>query len=198
MLATTTTLGCGMSICVALWTAEIEAAKPKIYRFPGGTMIVQPGPTAAAVKAPATETASKDDRSPSPAIRLASRSVQLAPPPMPPLPDDDQPTAAAASAPVGSDATLSPLDRMQHYQAVYNAIPFSRAEYDANPSYRHDTAVEVLFGQMRPTVIQRGHTTVTVQQPDAGGIEWSPWVYYGRSGWYAPYPAPGYRVFRGW
>ena len=41
------------------------------------------------------------------------------------------------------------------YRDIYNSIPFSRAEYNANPSYRHDATMEFLFNQMRPTVIQR-------------------------------------------
>lgn len=44
------------------------------------------------------------------------------------------------------------------YQRIYQSIPFRRSEYLANPSYRHDTTVEILFGQMRPTVIQRNDT----------------------------------------
>jgi len=43
----------------------------------------------------------------------------------------------------------------RHYRMIYNAIPFNRAEYNASPSYRHDAAMEILFGRMRPTVIHR-------------------------------------------
>lgn len=186
MLATGTTLGCGLSIALAFWTSEPQAAEAQVYRFAGGTVVVQPGPVAAP---PVTARALPP--APQPMIRQASfTSAQ----PVPPLPDP-MTVATPAESPV---QPAVPSDGVQAYRKVYDAIPFSRAEYDANPGYRHDAAMEFLFGQLRPTVIHRGHTTVTVQQPDAGGDLWSPWVYYGRSGWYAPYPAPGYRVFRGW
>jgi hypothetical protein len=51
------------------------------------------------------------------------------------------------------------------YQQIYNSIPFNRAEYDANPSYRHDTAVEMMFGQMRSTVVHRYQPEPTVRAP---------------------------------
>ncbi len=41
------------------------------------------------------------------------------------------------------------------YLAVYQSIPFIRSEYIANPSYRHDTTMEILFGQLRPAVIHK-------------------------------------------
>jgi hypothetical protein len=196
MLASSTTLGCGLSICFAFWTSDTEAAKttaPTVYHLSGWTMVIQPGPVAAKPVAPLMATARRTtptaDLPPSPTIRLASLS-QLDEPPMPPLPQ-------SSSAP-NDQPLIAVSDRVRGYREVYDAIPFSRAEYDANPSYRHDAAMEFLFGQLRPTVIQRGHTTVTVQQADNGGYDWSPWVYYGRSGWYAPYPAPGFRVYRGW
>jgi hypothetical protein len=43
------------------------------------------------------------------------------------------------------------------YEDMYNSIPYRESEYVANPSYRHDAAMELLFGQMRPTqVIRQG------------------------------------------
>ncbi len=46
------------------------------------------------------------------------------------------------------------------YRDIYFSIPFNRVEYNAYPSYRHDATMELLFNQMRPTVIQRGTTYV--------------------------------------
>ena len=45
----------------------------------------------------------------------------------------------------------------EQYDAAYNAVRFNPAEYRANPSYRHEAAMEILFGQLRPTVV---HGTV--------------------------------------
>ncbi len=41
------------------------------------------------------------------------------------------------------------------YEAIYRSIPFSRAEYLANPSYRHEATMEMMMGQLRPTVIHK-------------------------------------------
>lgn len=46
----------------------------------------------------------------------------------------------------------------EEYQRVYNSIPFSRAEYKANPNYRHDTAMEILTGNPRTqTIVNHQH-----------------------------------------
>lgn len=61
------------------------------------------------------------------------------------------PTAAPAPA---DDKAAAPKGTMSNEDA-YRSIPFSRAEYQANPSYRHDAALEIMFGQLRPTTIVR-------------------------------------------
>lgn len=44
------------------------------------------------------------------------------------------------------------------YRRVYRSIPFSRAEYNANPNYRHDSAMEILTGNPRTqTIVQHNH-----------------------------------------
>ncbi len=41
------------------------------------------------------------------------------------------------------------------YTRIYNSIPFNRTEYDANPNYRHDSAMEILTGHPRhQTIVQ--------------------------------------------
>jgi hypothetical protein len=35
------------------------------------------------------------------------------------------------------------------YRRVYDSVPFSRAEYKANPNYRHDSTMEILTGNAR-------------------------------------------------
>ena len=44
------------------------------------------------------------------------------------------------------------------YEQIYSLIPYSRAEYLANPAYRHEAALEILFGEQRPTVIHKQNT----------------------------------------
>jgi hypothetical protein len=98
----------------------------------------------------------------------------------------------AAACPQGSPAELARL-----YRQVYNAIPFSRAEYDASPSYRHDATMEFLFGQMRPTVIQRGTTKVDVNLPSVDFVP-PPYNRYGMNSFFYPFYTGRTRVYRGW
>ncbi len=54
---------------------------------------------------------------------------------------------------------------LDSYEKIYNAVPYRRSEYLANPSYRHDTTVEILFGEMRSTVVHRQDTPQRVVNP---------------------------------
>lgn len=87
---------------------------------------------------------------------------------------------------------VDPRYMPQMYSEIYKSIPFNRAEYNANPSYIHDATMEFLFGQMRPTVIHRGTTTVNHNYPDYG------YGYYGYA--YPPLqlvvPGVGLRIHR--
>lgn len=55
---------------------------------------------------------------------------------------------------------LTGVIRAHHYTEVYNQIPFSRSEYDANPAYRHDATMELLLGQIRPVTYQTTNVNV--------------------------------------
>lgn len=124
---------------------------------------------------------------------------------LPVVSDAPTPPAPAALAPNTGDASKAPctncdrplitprlpdpdlrpapvMPQTAHYRDVYNSIPFIRAEYRANPSYRHDATMEFLFNQMRPTVIQRSTTNVYNYDNDA----------YGWGGGYYPYDPPYY------
>ncbi len=54
---------------------------------------------------------------------------------------------------------------LSSYEKIFNAIPYRRSEYLANPSYRHDTTVEVMFGEMRSTVVHRQDSPQRVVNP---------------------------------
>lgn len=47
------------------------------------------------------------------------------------------------------------IARASSYAHVYATIPFNRAEYNSNPSYRHDSTMELLTGNSRHTTIVR-------------------------------------------
>lgn len=51
------------------------------------------------------------------------------------------------------------------YRRIYESIPYRRSEYLANPSYRHDATMELLFGELRPTVIHRTQAGERVVNP---------------------------------
>jgi hypothetical protein len=96
----------------------------------------------------------------------------------PPQPAGDQ-AKAAASAPTA-----------RSYAAAYSSIPFSRAEYQANPSYRHDAAMELASGQLRPTTIFRNAPQPIVN--DYGYV--TPYSYYRNGyGYYGNGYYGGYR-----
>ena len=56
---------------------------------------------------------------------------------------------AAADEADGAAATRSG----RSYREVYNSIPYHYTDWLANPGYRHDATMEILLGQLRPTVI---------------------------------------------
>lgn len=45
--------------------------------------------------------------------------------------------------------------RVPSYAAVRSTIPFSRSEWEADPSYRHNGTMELLLGQLRDMVVYR-------------------------------------------
>jgi hypothetical protein len=75
------------------------------------------------------------------------------------------PAEAAGQGPLvpAASGTLAP--RMSYAEA-YAMVPFSRAEYEANPGYRHDAAMELMFGTMRPTVTARMNLPYFSRYPD--------------------------------
>lgn len=148
------------------------AADSIVQEFDGWKITITPGPSAAIPlppsPAPPVKNVSSGAKTTGPVQLVSLRhEPEAATKPADPTPDvdqDDSPMIIPASpiAPPVTDARPSVLS----YRSVYNSIPFSRAEYDANPSYRHDSTMEFLFGQLRPTVIHRGTTEVNHYYPN--------------------------------
>lgn len=84
----------------------------------------------------------------------------------PELPPQFAPNAAAVLP--GGPARMS-------YAEAYAAVPFSRAEYEGNPVYRHQAALELMFGVQRPTTLVQNYTPRAFRYPDSFQIP------YGRS-----------------
>ena len=185
MIATGTALGCGMSLMVAIWTADAKAdglAAAQEYRFGDHVVVVQPGPSAAPLGAPV----------PAPSPAPDSGVVQAG------FGDDvprDTGIEVVPISPGSPGASAEGVDLARRYREIYASIPFDRAEYAANPSYRHDATMELLFGKQRPTVIHRNHTQVDVNMPDMPFMR-PPYHPFGFNQWYYPYFSPGYRVHR--
>ena len=188
------------------------AADAVVQDFEGWKITIQPGdfPVAAGTKdhvppSPAVFSQRAGSNSKS-TVRLVSlrqiEGVELPKPAAPlPEPDDDglpvivpgeccdKEGVVAVEPPAGQ---VDPRYMAQMYSEIYKSIPFNRAEYNANPSYIHDATMEILFGQMRPTVIHRGTTTVNHNHPDYG---------YGFNGYAYPplqlvVPGVGLRIHR--
>jgi hypothetical protein len=162
---------------VAVWTADLEAGglpPAQSYRFGDHVVLVQPGPVAAPPTIPAA------------AAPAAIQQAKAA---------ETDPIVVSPGAPA---ASADGVELARRYREIYSAIPFDRAEYEANPSYRHDATLELLFGKMRPTTIHRGHTTIDVNTP--GPPIAPPTIHpFGVDVWNAPYTPfwrPGYRVHR--
>lgn len=177
-LAVVATLGATGSLAVA--------QDAVVHRFGDWTVTIQPARTGGDSFVP-----------PAPASRFRLASYQQ--PPAPAAPEGDN-SGENAKAP-GDAALAAGLAKVHQYSQVYNSIPFSRAEYNATPSYRHDATMEFLFGQLRQTVIQRGTTHIRYQNqgmtyPQMG----FPWSYspYGFNAYYYPFYTGYYRPFSLW
>ena len=86
----------------------------------------------------------------------------------------------------------SAVDAAKQYAAVYRSIPFNRAEYVANPGYRHDAAMELLTGNQRLTA---GYTGKTLALPKPG--VYRPYLPSRREYLTAPFPYFGGAGFSG-
>ena len=82
--------------------------------------------------------------------------------------DQEQPCEACGTA------------QTNDYAKVYSSIPFNRSEYNVNPSYRHDSAMEIMTGNARHQTILR-HSTVppapVVQRPVVANGVRNPYSY---------------------
>jgi len=61
--------------------------------------------------------------------------------------------AAAAHAQSSSAKRAAGIKDSRSYREIYNSIPFSRAECDANPGYRHQATMEIMLGQLHPIIV---------------------------------------------
>lgn len=180
-------------VCAVVSSAY--GSEPMVQDFDGWKITIRPGVSSVADSIPPSPRVYPQTNSAarSGSVHLISHLQETPPPaPGPAINPADSTTPAAGdnlpliipgesqccdSKPVvmPPEGTVDPRYLAQMYSEIYKTIPFVRAEYDANPSYLHDTTVEFLFGKMRPTVIHRG--TVNVNNNNSGGGV--PWAYGG-------------------
>ena len=72
---------------------------------------------------------------------------------------------------VQGDTEIASEQLAKKYYEVYRSIPFLRSEYNANPSYRHETTMEILFGELRPMTIHK-YTPIVPPAPAPLGPYW--------------------------
>jgi len=71
------------------------------------------------------------------------------------------------------------------YAEAYASVPFSRSEYEANPSYRHDAAMELMFGQLRPMTVIRQTIPYFSRYPDMFRYRYPVFPYTTSTGGYS-------------
>jgi hypothetical protein len=95
--------------------------------------------------------------------------------------DSSTPPAPAESVEPVSAASGTPAPRMTYAQA-YAQIPFYRSEYEANPGYRHDAALELMFGVLRPVTVMRHTMPYFSRYPDLFRYRYSVYPYMSGGG----------------
>ncbi len=153
------------------------------------------------------------------------------PTPLPPTPAEPQDIPAPPLAIAQEDAPATPVveaeaddtgiaitprsttagTEARRYRDTYDAIPFSRTEFLANPSYRHNATMELLLGQLRPVTINQSAAPASscaggmcdagqpplssVPYPNSFGYLWNTYEYPWAQFDFWQYRAPAFRYF---
>lgn len=170
------------------------AGEAVVQKFGDWTVTIQPGPRGIGVRDLVASPAKSEIQLIS-HVQAADADEAADPVEVPPAPAQSEATSPAATpaelptviAPCASGSpACDPMAMVKLYSQVYDQIPFSRAEYAANPSYRHDAAMEFLFGKMRQTVVYRN--AVSQSYAPAAMPAYSPmYSPYGFNSFYYPF-----------
>lgn len=57
------------------------------------------------------------------------------------------------------------------YSRIYQSIPYNRAEFLANPMYRHQATMEILLGELRPMIVDKSPAP-PAPPPEAPLLRW--------------------------
>ncbi len=70
----------------------------------------------------------------------------------------------------------NPSEAMRRrYEEAYASIPYSQTEYLANPGYRHEATMEVMFNQLRPKTVVSQYEPRTIPAP--AFTNYKPYMY---------------------
>jgi hypothetical protein len=139
-------------------------------------------------------------------IRIIPATKMLVPPPPPMIdqaagvgPTSQATTSQGAPRDNGPRIVPGPTNFRNHgrapYYQIYRTIPFSRAEYMANPSYRNDLTMGLIFNQLPYTTVfkQMGPPSMNGYGPMSPSPYGSPPYGMGpNSGPYGMGPGPNY------
>jgi hypothetical protein len=111
----------------------------------------RPSGSKSAVKTPA-KTPAKTTK---PSAKVPASDLQIIPAAKVPLGGFPSPAAAKTSVKTAAatDTVLRAKEAAASYQQIYRSIPFNRALYNVNPTYRHDATMELLTGSARTQTI---------------------------------------------
>ncbi len=150
---------------------------PQIEEEPAATSLPEATPVVEAVAAEAAVEAQPV----SPVVPAAAAIEQ---PAQLPLPVTTQWVVQINPAPQRPELVV----QGRSYNQIYESIPYRQAEYLANPGYRHEATMEILFGQMRPTTVVKQYTPRTIHNPKPGLTQ----PYRATPSDYYSYPWSGY------
>jgi len=144
----------------------LAADKNGVIIDPTWTIVIRPAKRAPQAPAPEIDSASdirpaiNEEDAPAPeSVSKPAQASREAKPMGPELPPQLVPQFST---------TLPAGPPRMTYAEAYAAVPFSRAEYEGNPVYRHQAALELMFGVQRPTTLVQNYTPRVVQQVPAG------------------------------
>lgn len=141
-------------ICGALWGGShaVEAAESKVIRDDNWKIEIRPANrnrSAGNVK----------EEAPAPESVVAPQPEAPAPAPAPNAAAETKFIGPPEAHMVGANPTMT-------FAEAYKAIPFSRTEYMANPGYRQQAAMELMFGVLRPMTMVQQYAPRPYRYPD--------------------------------
>ena len=159
-------------------TVATDAPEPAVPPPPAPSAPVRPAVVSPPAASPPPAVPPAPEKAPTPAspadLKLPTPAlpVRALAAPVVSAPESGQPIIIP-----GHSNASAPRVNGRTYEEVYRSIPYSFTEYVANPSYRHEATMEILFGELRPTVIHKDSTPQAVPDPAGGATPYRPFLF---------------------